>query len=167
MNDNLLIFLTIALLIPLFVSPISVKGFGVDDGNINVLIEFETPKNEEAIKNNIEQQLFGKFNAIANDFKNKANYTSFQSLNFTVDEHVDGMLFSLGGSGNEKRYQITPELQYIGVSNITLTDFNIEFDLQVSQLRLDLLEFIENNNGESVRSHLKFSFGEVEINELF
>ena len=168
MNQVYLPFIALAIFIPLFISPISIQGFGVEDGNINVLIDFETPKNENAIKNNVETQLFGKFNAIGNDFKNKAQYSSYQSLNFTFAPQVDEMVFPLGDGvvTDHKRYQLSPELQYIGSSNITHADFDIEYDLQVSQLRLDMIEFIQNNNGVTVTSYLKFSFGEVIIDEL-
>lgn len=172
MNQNLIIFLALAVLVPILFTPLLTYGnISSDQGEINVLVTFHTQKNLNAIKNDITNDLFGKFNAIGNDFKNKGQYTTFQNLNFTANDDPSEMIWEIGeliiNGTTFKGYQITPEIQYAGITIANQTEFETELNAQVSQLRIDLLQYIEDNNGISVRSYLKFTFGEVEIDELF
>lgn len=173
MNQNLIIFIALAVLIPILFTPLLTYGFlSQERGEINVLIEFHTQKNINAIKQDIQNDLFGRFNAIAQEFRNQASYTTFQDHNFTlIDSDPAEMVWDIGdliiGGSTLKGYQISPEIQYNGTSVANQTQFETELNAQVSELRLALLQYIDDNNGLSVKSYLKFTFGEVEIDELF
>lgn len=157
-------------LVPLFISPITVESVSVnqDSDILNVLVVFESSKSETSLKLDIQNELFGLFNGVGNAIKNNANYTSFENNDFTVASDVDEMFWSLGqGQGANKIYQLTPEIHYAGNVTISQGQFEAIYDSQISQIRLDLIEFLENNNAVAVRTHLSFSFGEIEIDEQF
>lgn len=169
--------IALVFIIPLFISPITLQasedidintGSFVTEGTINVLVEFESAKSFIALKNDVKNDLFGNFNGNAIAFENAGNYTNFNAKLFSGDADADDMLWELGiGQGQNQRYQLSPEISFNGETDSTLNDMEIVYDQQVSQLRLDLIEFLENNNAIAVRSHLSFSFGEVEIDEQF
>ena len=171
MKQDFLPIIALVFLIPLFISPITVESFSVNHDNdvMNVLVVFESPKSEIALKQDIENDLFGKFNAIGNTFRNQANYTSFQDGNFTIaTQDIHEMVWSLGdASGNNKKYELSPEIHFTGNTTMSQGQFEAVYDTQISQMRLDLIEFLENNNAIAVRTHLSFSFGEIEIDEQF
>jgi len=170
LKQDFLPFIALVFLIPLFISPITVESFSVNQDNdiLNVLVVFESSKSETSLKLDIENELFGLFNGIGNALKNNANYTSFENGDFTMPSEVDEMFWSLGiGQGTNKIYQLTPEIHYAGNTTISQGQFEAIYDSQISQMRLDLIAFLENNNAVAVRTHLTFSFGEIEIDEQF
>lgn len=157
----LIIVLISVLLIPMtdVFAPVDLQQF-----RVKVVVDFEYPKNINALRGDIIRDLVPQLNSRIQNFGE--DYIGF---NYELED-PNTAIYSIGinqTSGNII-YQIYPKVIFSGTNpTMTQTDFESDYNILTLQIEMDVINFLLANGGSQVDTHLHLSWGSIDFDKGF
>ena len=117
------------------------------------------------LKSDYRKDLKPALDTLLSDFATDNTITDFTWQTKIDDEIVQ--VVGLNATTGNTIHQIYPKVVFSGSNNQNEVDFNFAFDTLIGHSRQEIINFLIANNGENVWTHLHYSWGSVDLDELF
>lgn len=151
-----------AVLLPLFLSPITIEAISLDDEEANVIVQFQT------IKNVTEwQTIFGV--DIENQLKDPLELWGeprFPDFKVEINKFHQVYLLEINQTSGISIIELNVEAIFEGSNSESISSYNTAYDEILGQLRDILVPILITNGATNGTSFLDFKSGEVITNEF-
>lgn len=149
-------------LIPIIISPITVEAVQIDDGEVNGVVQFESPKNFTSIKNDVDTDFFPTLNATLQ------NFVTNEISGFEANLNKGIILNELGVNQTSGLtiYEFNAEVNFSGTTTGNIGNYLLALGQFFLDVKTDVVNFLQSQNATQATSYLNLPTGEVITREI-
>jgi len=172
--DNILPFIVLVFLIPLFISPETISAIDLTDEKFKIVVNFDYGANPNTLRGSYQQDV----SPLLNGFFDDLGLNTFDKTGQGEQNNPSGYSFTVfnlafqaigvNPESQDSVFQIYPLIRITGDKpSLSDADFDSAQDIVLAQERTAIVNFLQVEGATNVKSHIAFSFGGVDIDEGF
>ena len=151
------------LLLPLLGGMPTSSAVELEQVQIKVAVQFEYTGNINQLRGEYQQLFSPSRDNLVENFGTSHNFQNFDWIVEPSEFAVNNVGFDDEG---REWFEIYPEIVIEGSNTQTDKEFALAHDYLVGQLRQELINFLEQTDAFNVYTHLHYSWGSIDIDEL-
>ncbi len=131
---------------------------------IKTVYDFQIQQNINSMKNDLTTDLYSELSDRLMVFGN-----NFNNFSFTLEASETAVTdWGINPDSGKNWYHFYPKISISG-SNSTMTqgEFNQEFNIVVSLIRIEVISFLQSHGATDVDTHIHYTYGSFDLDEGF